>query len=90
MLRSANSICGCYGTCRRPSPFFPTVTAPGSFPISLGDIPANGTASVSFTVSLVGCNPNAEWEVRAPWSSSVYDTGTFTFQTDFNRGNGGH
>jgi len=64
----------------------PVVTAPGSFPISLGDIPANGTASASFTVSLEGCNPHSEWELRVPWSSSVYETGIFKFEVEFERG----
>ena len=64
----------------------PTVTAPGAFPVSLGDIPANGTASVSFTISLQGCNPHTEWEVRVPWSASVYETGTFHFEADFSQG----
>jgi len=64
----------------------PVVTAPGVFPISLGDIPANGTASVSFTVSLRGCNPHSEWKVGVPWSSVVYETGTFNFEVEFSRG----
>ncbi len=64
----------------------PVVTPPGAFPISLGDIPANGSASVSFTVDLRGCNPHTEWNVSVPWSSSVYETGTFHFETDFSRG----
>jgi endo-1,4-beta-xylanase len=64
----------------------PVVTAPGAFPISLGDIPVNATASVAFTVSLQGCNPRSEWEVRVPWSASVYETGTFNFEADFSHG----
>jgi endo-1,4-beta-xylanase len=64
----------------------PVVTAPGAFPISLGDIPTSGTATVSFTVSVQGCNPHSEWEVRVPWSSSVYETGTFHFEAEFSRG----
>ena len=66
----------------------PTVTAPGSFPIVLGDIPVGGSASASFTVRITGCNPNSEWEVQAPWTSSTYETGTFGFEVEFNRGNG--
>lgn len=65
----------------------PVVTPPSNLPISLGDIPANGTASVSFTVSLQGCNPHSEWEVRVPWNASVYETGTFHFEVEFGRGN---
>jgi endo-1,4-beta-xylanase len=60
--------------------------AGASFPVVLGDIPANGTASVSFTVSIVGCNPNAQWTLTAPWSANTYETGTFTNTIDFNRG----
>ena len=63
------------------------VTAPGAFPISLGDIAANGTASAKFTLSLTAnCNPNARWTITAPWTANTYETGTFTLTTDFNRG----
>jgi endo-1,4-beta-xylanase len=53
-----------------------TVTAPGTYPISLGDIPAGGTASTTFTVSTVGCSPVDVFAVSVPWSSAVYNTGT--------------
>jgi endo-1,4-beta-xylanase len=66
----------------------PTITAPGSYPIALGDIPTSGTASASFVVSIVGCNPNSNFTLSVPWSSAVYDTGTFTTTLDFKRGNG--
>ena len=66
----------------------PMVTAPSRYPLVLGDIPASGTARVAFTVSLVGCNPTAQWEVAVPWSANTYETGTYTFQTNFNRGTG--
>ena len=66
----------------------PTVTAPAAYPLLLGDIPANGTASVTFTVSLVGCNPNSEWVIRVPWNANTYETGTFSFEAEFNRGKG--
>jgi endo-1,4-beta-xylanase len=55
----------------------PKVTAPGSYPILLGDIATSGSASASFTVSFAGCDSSALFEVQAPWSSSVYHTGTF-------------
>jgi endo-1,4-beta-xylanase len=64
----------------------PVVTAPSVFPISLGDLPANGTASVTFKISIVGCNPNAQWTITAPWGANTYENGTFTVNTDFNRG----
>ena len=63
----------------------PTITAPGSFPIALGDIPTSGSASASFVVSIVGCNPNSHFTLSVPWSSAVYDTGTFTTTLDFKR-----
>lgn len=63
----------------------PKVTAGGT-PVVLGDIAPNGSASASFTVSIVGCNPNAQFTVSVPWSSAVYDTGTFTTNLNFNRG----
>ena len=66
----------------------PTITAPGSYPIALGDIPTSGTASATFTVSIVGCNPNSQFTLSVPWSSAVYDTGTLTTTLDFKRGNG--
>jgi endo-1,4-beta-xylanase len=63
----------------------PQITAPGSFPILLGDIPTSGTASVSFTVSIVGCNPNSRFVLSVPWSSAIYDTGRFETVLDFKR-----
>jgi len=63
----------------------PVIIAPTTFPVMLGDIPANGSVSASFTVSLKGCNPNAEWKVSVPWNANVYETGTFNFGTEFNR-----
>ena len=66
-------------------PCTPTVTAPGAFPIVLGDIAPGASASASFIVSIVGCNPNSEFVVKAPWSSAVYDTGTFTSEIEFER-----
>ena len=65
----------------------PKITAPGSYPIALGDIPASGAASASFVVSIVGCNPHSQFTLSVPWSSAVYDTETFTITLDFERGN---
>ena len=64
-----------------------TVTAPSAFPLSLGDIPVGGAASVSVNVTLNGCNPGSEWVVQVPWSSATYETGTYTFQVEFENGN---
>ena len=55
----------------------PVVTAPGSYPIVLGDIATSGSASAAFTVSFAGCGADALFAVSAPWSSSTYHTGTF-------------
>jgi endo-1,4-beta-xylanase len=64
-----------------------TVKAPGAFPIALGDLAANGTASAKFTLGLTAnCNPNAQWTITVPWSANTYENGTFTLTTDFNRG----
>ena len=69
-------------------PCSPTVT-PGTFPVLIGDVPANGTATASFTVDFSGCRGNARFTLTMPWSSAVYDTGTFTFEGDFHpEGNG--
>ena len=65
----------------------PVITSPTNFPVVLGDISASGSASASFKVSLRGCNPHSEWKVSVSWSANVYETGTFHFETDFNRKN---
>jgi endo-1,4-beta-xylanase len=61
----------------------PTITAPTAFPLSLGDIPAGGTASISVTIHLAGCNPSREYILSAPWSSATYETGTYTHELEF-------
>ena len=61
----------------------PVVTAPGAYPVSLGDIPTGGSASASFTVNFAGCDSSALFEVKAPWSSAVYHTGTFISGLEF-------
>jgi hypothetical protein len=52
----------------------------------LRDIAPNASASASFTVSIAGCNPLAQFRLSVPWSSAVYDTGTFVTNLNFNRG----
>ena len=69
-----------------PSNCRPTVTAPGSYPIALGDIATGGSASAAFTVRILGCDPLAQFSVSVPWSSAVYDTGTFVSTINFDRG----
>jgi endo-1,4-beta-xylanase len=58
-------------------PCSPKITAPSAFPILLGDIATSGAASATFTVNAAGCSPFSEFILTAPWSSSVYHTGTF-------------
>jgi endo-1,4-beta-xylanase len=59
---------------RRCSP----VVTPATFPITLGDIPASSTASAAFTFDFTGCSDDAQFIVKAPWSSATYHTGTHT------------
>ncbi|MGB6828259.1 MAG: endo-1,4-beta-xylanase [Terracidiphilus sp.] len=61
----------------------PTVTAPGSYPILLGDIQTSGTASAKFSIDFSHCDADAVFVLEMPWSSAVYHTGTFiTFSDD--------
>ena len=69
-----------------PSHCRPTVTAPGNYPVALGDIAPGGTASAAFTVRLVGCDPLARFTLIVPWSSAVYDTGTLVSTMSFDPG----
>jgi endo-1,4-beta-xylanase len=55
----------------------PTITAPGAYPIALGDLAVSGTASATFTISFAGCDDDARFRIEAPWSSAVYETGTY-------------
>lgn len=61
----------------------PVVTPPSSFPVSLGDIAAGGTASANFTIDFASCDRSAHFVLTAPWSSSTYHTGTFVWGFDF-------
>ncbi len=59
-------------------PCTPTVTS-GSFPVALGDVPADGTATAQVTVDFSGCRGRSDFTVTMPWSSAVYNTGTLTY-----------
>ena len=54
----------------------PVITPPGSFPFSLGDVPAGGSANVKFTINFAGCQPTATFKVQIPWSSVKYNSST--------------
>lgn len=62
-----------------------TVTPAGDagYPIVLGDIPASGTASATFTVTYSRCGPGARFALAVPWTSATYDTGTFVTQVPY-------
>ena len=54
----------------------PVVTPPGgSFPVSVGNVPASGTASIAFPINFSGCSSTAEFILSMPWSSAVYEIG---------------
>ena len=55
----------------------PVVTAPGSYPIALGDLAVSGSASAAFTINFTGCSEFAGFILKAPWSSATYETGTY-------------
>ncbi len=63
-------------------PCTPTVTS-GSFPVALGDVPANGTATAQITVDFAGCRGRSDFTVTMPWSSAAYNTGTLTYQGQY-------
>lgn len=64
-------------------PCTPKLTSTTSFPVALGDIPASGTASASFTISIAGCDPESRFTLSVPWSSATYNTGILTKTLDF-------
>jgi endo-1,4-beta-xylanase len=66
-------------------PCTPVVTAPGSYPIVLGDIATSGTASTSFTIDFAHCSDSARFAVSVPWSSATYHTGTLVEFPEFHR-----
>lgn len=66
----------------------PKVTAPGSYPISLGDIATSGSASASFTIDFAGCDEHARFSAVIPWSSSTYHTGTLVTGFECHRDHG--
>ncbi len=63
----------------------PQVTAPGAFPVALGDIATSGKASAAFSVSIGSCHPDSLFLLSVPWSSAVYHTGSFETIVDFKR-----
>jgi endo-1,4-beta-xylanase len=56
----------------------PKITAGPAFPVVLGDIPTSGSASATYTVDFGSCHGVVKFTLTVPWTSAVYDTGTFT------------
>jgi endo-1,4-beta-xylanase len=60
------------------------VKPPSAYPVALGDIPAAGTATTSFTLNIGHClkddrgrnDDQPEFAAWIPWSSATYETGT--------------
>jgi len=67
-----------------------TVTAPSAYPVTFGDIATSGTATAVFNVTLSHCDNEQRFVLKAPWSSSVYDTGTFFTILDFDNDRDDH
>ena len=61
----------------------PVVTPPASYPVLLGDLASGASANASFTIDFTGCAALARFALAVPWSSAVYDTGTFTLGNQF-------
>jgi hypothetical protein len=48
----------------------PIVTSPASFPLALGDIPANQSASAPITIDFTGCFKTARFNVNIPLAAN--------------------
>jgi len=58
----------------------PEVTPPSSYPVVLGDIAPASSASTAFTIEFEHCSPHAEFDLRVPWRSATYETGTLVLE----------
>jgi len=61
----------------------PVITPPSAYPVALGDLAANGSASASFTIDFTGCPALARFTMSAPWTSATYETGTYVLGNQF-------
>jgi len=61
----------------------PIVTPPSNYPVVLGDIAPGGTASATFMIDFTGCPSLARFTLNVPWSSAVYNVGTFAQGNQF-------
>jgi endo-1,4-beta-xylanase len=54
----------------------PVVTPPGgSFPVLVGNVPADGALNAAFSINFSGCSSSARFILTMPWSSAVYELG---------------
>ncbi len=63
-------------------PCSPVVTPPGSYPVLLGDIADQAAPPARRSPSTSPVATTATFILKAPWSSSVYHTGTFVSGLD--------
>ena len=61
-------------------PCAPVITPPSSYPVVLGDIATSDFASASFTINFNRCSSSAQFTLRMPWTSAMYERGTFELQ----------
>ena len=61
----------------------PVITPPSSYPVVLGDVASGSSASAAFTIDFTGCPSLARFAMGMPWSSAVYDTGTFALGNQY-------
>jgi endo-1,4-beta-xylanase len=62
----------------------PVVTAPGAFPISLGDIAAGGSANAAFTIDFTGCAALARFSLNVPFRATAgANTGAVVRNNEF-------
>lgn len=61
-------------------PCGPVITPPSSYPVVLGDIAASDSTSASFTINFNRCSSSARFTLRMPWTSAMYERGTFVLQ----------
>jgi len=60
---------------KHQKPCVPQIVSPSTFPTSLGDIPAGGSATITVTVNFGTCDKDAHFDLSAPWSSATWETG---------------
>ncbi len=65
-------------------PCGPVIT-PSTFPVSLGDIAASGSAVATFTLDFTSCSQFSRFILRVPWSSATYETGVYRTYIEFRK-----